>query len=396
VDPDRPGSALCPHFGTCGGCATQDVPYDRQLAAKDGSVRLTLAPFSPGRFSPIRPSPDVFHYRNKMEFAFGADGAVPPALGLRRKGSYKDLVDLSECRLLSAEAPALLAAVRGWAARQGLPAYRSASRRGFLRYLVVREGKNTGQRMVHLVTAEGELDGGPLLRALDDAGVRADSVVWSVNAGLSDVARGEFRRSFRGPGYIEDSLLGRVFRVSPGAFFQTNTRGAEILYRIVADSLGDGVDTLLDLYCGAGTIGLCLADRARRVIGIELEPAAAEDARANAIRLGAAHAEFWTSDAGAAARGPELVGLWSRPGTVAVVDPPRAGLAPALRELLRARPLERVVYVSCHAEALARDLAVLTEAYRLDAVHPVDLFPHTPHVETVACLTRRTGGSGPT
>lgn len=377
---------ICPHFGACGGCATQDQAYDRQLAHKETLVRTLTAPHAPEEFRPIVPSPDVFYYRNKMEFAFGGLKDAPPLLGLRQKGKFDRIVDLSECRLLSPEAGALLAAVRGWAAAEKLPTYHLKSHKGLLRYVVVREGKNTGERMVALVTAEGEIPGASFLAALDAAGVRVDTAVWMVNAGLSDVAYGEARALWRGKGTIDDRLGDKTFRVSPRSFFQSNTRGAEKLYGLVGEFLGEGADTLFDVYCGGGAIGLFLADRAKRVVGIESNPAAVDDARENAVVQGARHAVFHALDAATFAKDPAWVAQWTAPGAVAVMDPPRPGLQPDVRRLLLEHPVRRWVYVSCNPEALARDLSDLQPLYAVKTVQPVDMFPHTPHVETVVRL----------
>jgi 23S rRNA (uracil1939-C5)-methyltransferase len=401
--------------GACGGCATQDVPYAEQLAAKEARVRAVLAPFSPGRFAPIRPSPEPFYFRNKMEFAFhgashgpgfpsapavapdrrmGSDGAHAGGnvvLGLRERGAFDRVVDLQDCRLLSPETPVLLEAVRRWAEREGVPAYRSKARAGFLRYLVLREGKNTGQRMVHLVTAPGEPAAGwkeSFLGALKETGVRADTVVWSVNETLSDVAFGSRSETLSGAGFITETLGGRAFRVSPTSFFQTNTRGAEILYKIIEDRLAPGAETLFDLYCGSGTIGLFCSGLFRRVVGVELHGPAVADAKANAAALGVP-AEFRELDAAKVPADAELGALW-KGNASAVADPPRPGLQGPLRRLLVQFPLERWVYVSCNPDALAKDLPVLADAYDVESAEPVDLFPHTPHVETVVTFRKRT------
>lgn len=326
-----------------------------------------------------------------MEFAFGGLKDGPVLLGLRQRGKFDRVVDLSECFLLSPDAGRLLSAVRGWATAAGLPTYHLKSHKGFLRYLVVREGKNTGQRMVCLVTAEGELPGAGLLAALDAAGVPVDTVIWTVNAGLSDTAQGVPREILRGTGTIDEVLRGKRFQISPSTFFQTNTRGADVLLDVIGEFLGHGAEILFDLYCGSGSIGLALMDRARRLIGVELNPAAVEDARANARRQGADGAEFHALDAAAFARSSDFQNLWTSPGAVAVVDPPRPGLQTDVRRLLVEKPVARWVYVSCNPEALVRDLTALSLVYHPVVVQPVDLFPHTPHVETVVLLERRPG-----
>lgn len=382
---------LCPHFGACGGCATQDKPYAEQLAAKEAAIRHVVLPFAPREILPILPSPDVFHYRNKMEFAFGGLKDTPPLLGLRQKGKFDRIVDLAECRLLSFEAGPLMAAVRDWAFRENVPTYHLKSHRGFLRYLVVREGKNTGQRMVCLVTAEGTLPRESFMEALRASGVRVDTLLWTVNAGLSDVAWGEERAVLSGPGYIEERLGELTFQISPRTFFQTNTRAAEVLYGVIRNWVGEGsrASTFFDIYCGSGSIGLFCADAADRVVGVELNPQAVEDARANARSFGIAHAEFHTLDAAAFARSPDFAPAWNAPGALAVMDPPRPGLSADVRKLLVEHPVERWIYVSCNPDALAQDLAFLSPTYTLERVQPVDLFPHTPHTETAALLRRK-------
>jgi 23S rRNA (uracil1939-C5)-methyltransferase len=379
---------LCSHFGLCGGCASQDVPYPEQLSAKDGVVRQAVEAFSPGEIRPIIPSPDVWFYRNKMEFAFGGLKDGPVLLGLRQKGKFDRVVSLEECRILSPEAGKLMSAVRRWAEAEKLPTYHLRSHKGFLRYLAVREGKSTGERMLHLITASGEAPAESFLKAVDDAGVRADTVVWSVNPDLSDLAYGAVKALWRGNGTITETLEGKPFVITPTGFFQTNTRATEKLYGVVASFLGEA-DTLLDFYCGAGTIGLFCAGRAKRVWGVEVHGPSVESARENARRQGVSNAEFVQADAAAVTRDTRLLEVWSRPGTVAVMDPPRPGLSPDVRQLLLHKPLERWVYVSCNPKALTADLAMLSSGYKVDVVQPVDLFPHTPHLETVLLLSRR-------
>jgi 23S rRNA (uracil1939-C5)-methyltransferase len=359
------------------------------LAFKEDLVRRVLAPFSPAAFLPILPSPDTVYYRNKMEFAFGGLKDQPPLLGLRQKGKFDRIVDLTECRLQSPEVGPLLAAVRAWAIQEKLPTYHLKSHRGFLRYLVVREGKNTGQRMVCLVTSEGEIPRESFLAALRSSEARVDTVVWSVNAGLSDVAWGEERAVLLGPGFIEDKLGDLTFRISPRTFFQTNTRGAERLYQVIKGGLPTSGGTLFDLYCGSGSIGLYCADRVKHVIGIELNPQAVADARSNAESFGVSQTEFHAMDASTFAQSAEFLERWKSPGARAVLDPPRPGLQPDVRKLLLDHPIEQWIYVSCNPESLAKDLVSLASTYRIDSVQVVDLFPHTPHVETVVFLNKR-------
>jgi len=379
---------LCRHFGDCGGCSTQNMSYEEQLAVKEQRVAEVVKHFSPDKFHPIRPSPEIIYYRNKMEFAFSQDRQGHRFLGLRKKGRFDRVVDLEECFLMSPEAPRLLETLRAWAGKENIPFYHRRSHQGFLRYAVIREGKNTGQRMLHLVTAPGRLPEQSLLDALDKSGVPLDTVIWSVQEGLSDVASGQTSKTLRGSGTIEERLHQLPFRISPTTFFQTNTKGAEVLYQIVADFLGPQVDLLLDVYCGSGSIGLFCASRAKRVVGVEVHGPSVEDARFNAKNQGVTHAEFLSMDCATLRNQPQLLNLWKQPGKAVVLDPPRPGLHPQMRQLLLDHPVERLVYISCNPTALAADLPFLKSVYRLASVMPVDLFPHTPHVETVVLLTQ--------
>lgn len=324
-----------------------------------------------------------------MEFAFGPAPEGGVALGLRQKNKFDGLVDLKECRLISPDAGVLLQAVRQWAATEKIAPYNLRNHSGFLRYLVVREGKNTGQRMVNVVTAAGGLPKESLVQALEKSGVSISTVLWTVQDGLSDVTYGGESTVLKGSGFIDEKLGSLTFRISPNGFFQTNSRGAEGLYRVIKDFVGPRVEALVDFYCGAGTIGLFCADGAGRVLGVEKHAPSVEDARWNASRQEATHAEFHAADAAAFAANPACLSVWNEPGTVAIMDPPRPGLPPPVKRLLREHPVERWIYVSCNPKALAVDLPLLAEMYQVDTVQPVDMFPHTPHVETVLLLARK-------
>ncbi len=378
---------LCVHFGSCGGCETQNIPYGQQLADKEALIRRIVAPFAPKQFLPIKSSPDAFYYRNKVEFAFGLnEGRV--AIGLRQKNRFDQIVDLTECLIHSPDAPQLLEAVKRWAEAEKLAPYNLHSHQGFLRYLAIREGKHTGQRLIHLVTGSGDLPRESFVRALDESGSRVDTVVWSTNHEMSDVARGASSVVLKGSGVIEETLDGLPFRISATAFFQTNTRGAEVLYKTIREFVNQ-TETLIDFYCGSGTIGLFCAKNAKRILGVEVHGPAVTDARANAQRQGVEHAEFFAMDAGTFAQRTDLMEVWAKPGAVAVMDPPRPGLQRQVRQLLMAQPVERWVYVSCNPKAMAMDLPILVDRYAIEAVQPVDMFPHTPHVETVLLLKRK-------
>ncbi len=369
-----------------------DVPYKTQLSVKEQWVREVVGPFQPRTFLPILPSPDIDYYRNKMEFAFGGPKHGPVLLGLREKKKFNHVVNVSECFLMSPETVCLLDVVRHWAEKERLPTYHLRAHKGFLRYLVLREGKNTGQRMVHLITAEGMLPEASFLEALDSSQVPVDTVLWSRHTGLSDVAQGGQTKILKGAGVIEEKLGSLSFQIGAASFFQTNTKGAEVLYQVVSDFAGHSIDTLIDFYCGAGAIGLFCAPRVKKLMGVEIHAESVRHARENAKRQGVMQAVFFDQDADAFAKSPELLSVWQSPGTVSVMDPPRPGLQPAVRQLLIRHPIEKWIYVSCNPKALSQDLAFLAPVYEVEMVQPVDMFPHTPHVEV--CVLLKYAGAG--
>ncbi|MBI5208827.1 MAG: 23S rRNA (uracil(1939)-C(5))-methyltransferase RlmD [Elusimicrobia bacterium] len=395
-DPGAPAPATpsatprCRHFGECGGCASQDVPYEAQLRAKEARVAAALASVGIAFPAGVRPSPQLWHYRNKMEHAFG--DVYPPQengpwlrLGFKARQRWNKVVDLEECHLLSPETAPLLASVREWARREALPPYNSVRRTGFLRYLVLREAKNGPDRMVTLVTSAGAIRKDSFLDAVRP--YPASTVLWGVNAKISDVALCDEREVLSGPGTITEVLRlpGRTlaFRISPQSFFQTNTRAAELLYGAVREWVrAVAPAAALDLYCGGGGIGLSIADCCGSVTGVESNPLGVADAVANAGLNGVANARFVQGLA-------EDVMPSLPPAEVVVVDPPRPGLHPRLLKAVLAAPAPFLIYVSCNPEALGRDLKALLEVYAFVQGEAFDLFPHTPHVETAVMLRRR-------
>jgi len=380
----------CSHFGTCGGCRWQDLAYRDQLQLKGGMVGRALGSrgLSIADIGSTLASPDPLFYRNKMEFSFAGDGDGGVVLGLHVRHRYNRVFDLDACHLQSECSNRIVHSVRRHANSLSLSAYDLRTHEGLLRFLVIREGKQTGERLVNLVVSEYPL------RAVDDLmeQVAADvpgitTAIITLHTGKAQVAVGQAAYPLWGDGRITERCGGLDFVVSPGSFFQTNTLQAERLYSLVADLAGDlSGQVVLDLYCGTGAIGLSLAGSAHRVVGLEQAPAAADDARGNALRNGIENCEFLADRTEDAL--PELLAR-DLHIDVAVVDPPRAGVhARALRALSDLGP-PVLIYVSCNAESLADDISVLAEAYAVDAVRPVDLFPQTPHCEVVARLRRR-------
>ena len=418
--PDRV-APRCPHFGDrrlagtgCGGCALQSLGYQAQLDAKAALVRTLLgaADVDPGLVRPPLGMATPWHYRNKMELSFGDDGQRRFALGMHPAGYKHEILRLETCFLQSEGMAALVPAVRAWAEAHELEPYKPRDDAGFLRTLTVREGKRTGERMLELTTtgaATARMDGrdvpaeavaesfaARVAELVGELGVAVTSVYWTrQHAAKGEATRLEERLLAGRPVLREElCLAGQAplrFEIHPRAFFQPNTLQAEVLYGqvAVAAGLGDGgrLGHALDLYCGTGTIGLTLAARADWVTGVELRADAVEDARRNAALGGLANVAFHAGDVGevlasqdVAARGPiDLV----------IVDPPRCGLLPAARERIAALAPSRLVYVSCNPAALADDLATLGRAGWATAwVQPVDMFPHTAHIECVVALRR--------
>lgn len=382
-------AARCRHFGDCGGCQLQDLGYERQLEKK--SLYLSSLMDPAGWKSPIhvQASPDRWYYRNKMEFSFQDVYPVPPLgedyllLGLKRRQRWDKVMNLSECYLMSAEVSKLLAAVHAWALREKIEPYNLHRQVGFLRHLVVREGKNTEDRMVLLVTGQGELPKKSFVSAVNSA-YPATTVLWGVNRKKGDVARSDRIEVLEGPGTISEAVLGKRFQISPHSFFQTNTRGAEALYSRIREWLKEiGPKNLLDLYCGSGGISLCVADLCEFVLGVEEVASAVADAKLNASKNGVKNAEFLE------ARVEDLLPMLASKepqADVVVLDPPRSGLHPSALKVLKQACPPWIVYVSCNPKALAEDLLRLGDLYELRRLEAFDLFPHTDHVEALALL----------
>jgi 23S rRNA (uracil-5-)-methyltransferase RumA len=386
-------AARCAHFGTCGGCSLQDKPYDAQLALKKEKVLAALAGVDGLPTPSILGAPSPWNYRNKMEFSFG--DVYPPVagqwlkLGMKPKGRWYEILDLQECHLPSVEAAALLASVRSWAEREAVPPYNSHKKEGVLRHLVIREAKNRSERMVLLVTTDGRIPKPSFIEAVQ-AAYPATTILLGSNAKTSDTAISDSIEILTGAGYITETLYfpdGAVdYRISPQSFFQTNTEGAQALYGLLRAWARElpNTGTVLDLYCGGGGIALSLAGAARKVVGVELNPSAVADAKANAERNGIANCDFYC--AAVELLLPSLLDL--RPEAV-IVDPPRAGLhAKAAATLLEMAP-PVIFYVSCNPESLGRDLAALGARYVVERLVVVDLFPQTEHAETAVRLVRR-------
>jgi 23S rRNA (uracil1939-C5)-methyltransferase len=381
-------NAPCAHYPACGGCRFQDLAYDAQVHSKGAQVADALrriGGIDEPPLEPILPAEDVFHYRNKLEYSFTqlADG---PTLGFHKAGRWDEVLEVERCWLTTDVGNAIRNAVREWAREERLIAYDQTDQTGYLRHLVVREGRNTRQVLVQLVTAAGEkFDTGHFVDTLRRF-PEVRSIHWSINESPAEVTNLPTALLW-GDEAIEEELCGLRFRIRPNAFLQTNTRMAERLYEVAREFAAlNGDETVYDLYCGIGTIGLVLARSALTVWGVEVSEESVACALENAELNGITNAAFFAGNVAQSLA--ELHGRSGEPDVV-VVDPPRAGLAGKALPQLGEIGAPRIVYVSCNPTTLAGDTKRLREeyGYELARAKPVDMFPHTPHVETVALLT---------
>jgi 23S rRNA (uracil1939-C5)-methyltransferase len=397
--PDRV-AAPCPYSGHCGGCQWQHIRYDRQLAYKQDHVVESmerLGGLKSVRVHPAIPSERRFAYRNKMEFSFSDRRWFLPeemntphmdssfALGLHVPGTFNKVLDVSACLLQRETGNHILSMVREYAKASGLPVYGLKSHKGFWRFLMLRHSGALDQWMVNVVTSEPRHQAlKPLADHLCGRIPRITSVVNNVNRRRASIAVGEQEIGVAGQNAIMDKIGPYHFHISANSFFQTNSRAAHELYRVVLEYADlKGSDTVLDLYSGTGTIPIFIADRVRTVLGMEMSRSAVEDALKNCRENGIDNCRFICGDIRR-----EIHSLTHRPDAL-IIDPPRAGMhQDVLKQVLALTP-ERIVYVSCNPATLARDMGRMSDAYDLVEIQPVDMFPHTYHIEAVARLRLR-------
>jgi 23S rRNA (uracil1939-C5)-methyltransferase len=371
------------------GAPWQVLPYELQLVEKESQVREALTRiggFEDLTIEPIVPAVEPWRYRNKLEYSFGEDhsGLV---LGFHRPGRWNEIDDVSEDILASERVDAIRETVKAWCREEGLSAYDRGGGTGLLRNLVIREGRRSGQIQARIVTSDGDF------RAMELAAViEATGVLWTRNPGVAETTREGETDLLKGSANIEEELTcagERLrFRISPDAFFQTNTEMAERLYGTAVELAElSGRERVYDLFSGIGTIALALAPAAREVWGVELIEQAVKDALDNAKLNGIDNARFYAGDVRTALRPlMEEAG----PPDVLVVDPPRAGLSQKVVRRIIETGVKRLVYVSCNPTTLAPNARQLADAgYTLDRIRPVDMFPQTPHIECVAQLSLR-------
>ncbi len=394
---------FCKHFGVCGGCKWQHLSYDKQLFYKQKQVtdnleRIGKVPLPPA--TPILAANPRTQYRNKLEFTFtdsrwltdaeikSEDGFDRNGLGFHLPGRFDRVLDLDECHLQGGASEDIRKALRGFAKESGLPFFNIRDQQGFLRNLIVRTA-STGQLMALVQFYEDRpADIEKVMAFLKGRFPEITSLLYVVNPKANDTLDGLEPVCYAGNSYIEEEMEGLVFRVGPKSFYQTNSAQAYNLYKIARSYAAlTGVETVYDLYTGTGTIANFIARHAKTVIGMEYVAEAVDDARENARRNNIINTSFYAGDIKTLLT-PGFLEAHPAPDVV-VTDPPRAGMhADVTAMLLRAAP-KRIVYVSCNPATQARDIQLLSEAYDVAAYQPVDMFPHTYHVENVALLIRK-------
>ncbi len=377
ASPDRVPEA-CPHAALCGGCSLQHIRYDRQAALKRERLdRIFEKAGLAVRTDRIVPAVSTLYHRNRMDYVFGPGGE----LGLKEAGRWDRYVDLETCLMLSKEAVEVMHRVKGWAKSTAHPPWDNRTHAGYLRYLVIREGKFTGERLAMIVTAEGPLEREQeLVRALAPF---CTTVYHGINPLVTDLSVAKDLRLLHGLPRLHERISGMTYAIHPNAFFQTNSGMAEVLLEHVRGLVRAGPrGRLLDLYCGGGFFSIALSKDVDEALGIELDPSAIESAAANAEANGAGNVRFQTEAA-------ETLSWNAERPDVVIVDPPRSGLHSKVRRTLLRQLPPRIIYVSCGPQALAEDLKELLTAYRPDSAVAFDLFPQTMHVETVIHLIKK-------
>lgn len=381
----------CPLAGLCGGCCFQHIAYEEELRAKEKKVRDALERIGGqdgGKLTGITGAPSAEHYRNKAQYPVGQDADGKVVTGFYRPRSH-DIVPVETCLIQSETADTAAAVVRSWMKENSIQPYVPGVKGSMIRHIYVRVGEASGEAQVTLVSAARRVPAlDKLVTALRENVPGLTGVLLNVNRREDNVILGDRTVVIWGEMQLEDHLCGNSYLLSPHAFYQVNHAQTEKLYACALEYAGlTGRETVLDLYCGAGTITLTMAGQAARMIGVEIVPEAVENAKQNAARNGVQNVEFLCADAGQAAS--MLAGQGERPD-VLVVDPPRKGLDGLARDAILKMQPARIVYVSCDPATLARDLRELTAAgYTLQKAHAFDLFPRTSHCEICVELCRK-------
>lgn len=381
----------CPHFGACGGCSYQSLPYEEQLKLKEHQVKemMDKAVVGEYEFEGIKPSPRQLEYRNKMEFTFGdeyKDG--PLALGMHKRGSFHDIVNVGECKIVDEDFRQILTGTLEFARGTGLPYYHRMRHEGFFRHLLVRKAVKTGEILIDLVTTtQNILDSKAWVKRMLELPLKGKiaGILHTSNDSLADVVKDEGTEILYGQDYFYEELLGLKFKITPFSFFQTNSLGAEVLYETAREYIGETKDKVIfDLYSGTGTIAQILAPVAKRVVGVEIVEEAVRAAKENAGLNGLDNCSFWAGDV------LKVIDELGEVPDLIVLDPPRDGVHPKALEKIIDFGVEKMVYIACKPTSLARDLEMLQgRGYKVDKIGCVDLFPGSVHVETACLLSKK-------
>ncbi len=399
--------AFCSHFGICGGCRWQMLPYTQQLAYKQQQVQQQLKRIGKVELPEVQPiigASSHTHYRNKMEYTFANKRFIPReeldaagdgplavdanfagAAGFHAKGVFDKVVDIQECYLQAEPTNAIRLWIKEYALARQWSFYDVRQHVGFMRNVMLRIC-NTGEVLVNVVVGEADMDKiKPLMQDLQAAFPLITTLLYTVNTKWNDSIYDLEPQVFYGKGYVVEKLEDLSFKISPKSFFQTNTQQAEKLYQVTRDFAGlTGQETVYDLYCGTGSIGIFVSGQAKKIIGVEVIAEAIADAKENAMLNQIEHAHFFAGDVINICT-DDFFATHGRPDVV-ITDPPRAGMHDKLVSKLLEIAAPTIVYVSCNVATQARDIGLLAEKYRVEKIQPVDMFPHTHHIECVALL----------
>lgn len=370
---------LCPYAGQCGGCVWQMIDYQKQLELKKDLINKTFADHQLDlQIDSVEPAVEQFYFRNRMDYVFGQNGE----LGLKEPERWWSVLNLSTCFLLSEESVQILELVRHWMKKWNLPPWNNKKYHGLLRYLVIREGKNTGERMITLITSAEDFPAPTREELITTLQNHCTTLYWGINPLITDLSIASELHLLSGNQYLTEEINGFRYQIHPNSFFQTNSNMAAKLMKTVGDFAAlTKTDRLLDIYCGLGFFAIGLGGAAKEAFGIELDAPAIELAKSNAQLNNISNVQFFAGATEA------LLETMPKPDVV-IVDPPRSGLHPkALATLLAFAP-KRIVYVSCNYQSLVKELPEFLKTYTVARLRALDLFPHTPHVEVVTCFEK--------
>lgn len=381
---------LCVHYDRCGGCSIQEVPYSEQLENKKNTLLdiFKEKEIEVDNFEGIMASPDIYEYRNNMEFSFGdLEKGGKLQLGMHPRGRMFDVITVDQCLLVDQDFRDILSTIIDYCRANEFKKYHVKLREGFLRNLVIRKGINTGEVVANLVTtSQQDHDFSDLTEKLKALDLKGELVgfVQTINDDFSDQVSCDEMKIYHGRNYFYDQLLGNKFKIDSLSFFQTNTKGAELLYSEAEKYIGSAKDKIVyDLYCGAGTISQSIAADAAKIYGIEIDPDAAERAAENAEIKNVQNTEYIAGDV------LEEINNIEQQADLLIIDPPRPGINPKALTKIAAADSNEILYISCNPKSLARDLKELEiHNYQLEKFKAVDMFPHTKHLEVITLLKK--------